>query len=232
MRYFTSDLHFNHPFVAATRGFIKGISDIEQLQALRKNLSNDDFAKLVDIEAYNAKLIKNINSLVGKDDHLYVLGDISTGNTSSFIKALEEIDKLYVPRSHRHLILGNHEQFFCLNQERMKLATERFAYISLHEYITIDSIPVILSHVPRKSLYEERLVSCFNDKDKRIMKYAPDIPLSIANVHGHTHSKDIINENSKSVDINICLDAWNLKPVREDELLKLLVKNKTFCNDD
>lgn len=53
-----------------------------------------------DKESHDETIISNYNSLVGKDDHVYLLGDIT-------FKGYEEtISRL---NGHKHIILGNHD---------------------------------------------------------------------------------------------------------------------------
>lgn len=76
MRYFTSDLHLAHPFVAATRGFWKPgmrpdrdiIEEPDGLNQLRRELSEYRFNEMVDAEAHDKLVIKRINAVCGKND--------------------------------------------------------------------------------------------------------------------------------------------------------------------
>lgn len=76
MRYFTSDLHLAHPFVAATRGFWKPgqrpdrdiIEAPDGLNQLRRELSEYRFNEIVDTEAHDRLVIRRINAVCGKND--------------------------------------------------------------------------------------------------------------------------------------------------------------------
>ena len=109
MKWFTSDLHFAHPFVAALRGYAlpgyaKDASIKQQAEHEHKPLKN-----CVDWRKHDADIIRSINTYVGEEDELYILGDISSGDTWSVDQAIMRIQNLHVPRKNRHLILGNHE---------------------------------------------------------------------------------------------------------------------------
>ena len=75
MRYFTSDLHLAHPFVAATRGFWKPgqkpdrdiIEEPDGINQLRRELSEYRFNEMVDTEAHDRAIIKRINAVCGKN---------------------------------------------------------------------------------------------------------------------------------------------------------------------
>ena len=109
MKWFTADLHFAHPFVAALRGYAlpgyaKDASIKQQAEREHKPLKN-----CVDWRKHDADIVRAINTYVGEEDELYILGDISSGSTWSVEQAIMRIQNLQVPRKRRHLILGNHE---------------------------------------------------------------------------------------------------------------------------
>lgn len=90
MKYFTADLHLCHPFVAATRGFYKRTADVPEqgrrldgINAFRHSMSEKDFNALVDVERHDRTVINRINSCVGKQDELYILGDLSSGGAAN-----------------------------------------------------------------------------------------------------------------------------------------------------
>ena len=88
MRYFTSDLHLAHPFVAATRGFWKPgmrpdrdiIEEPDGINRLRRELSEYRFNEMVDTEAHDKLVIRRINAVCGKNDDLYIAGDLSVSS--------------------------------------------------------------------------------------------------------------------------------------------------------
>lgn len=92
MRYFTSDLHLAHPFVAATRGFWKPgqrpdrdvIEAPDGLNQLRRELSEYRFNEMVDTETHDKLVIRRINAVCGKNDDLYIAGDLSAGGHKTF----------------------------------------------------------------------------------------------------------------------------------------------------
>ena len=92
MRYFTSDTHFGHPLVTALRGFLNNgrlraeYLDIWQTQtraaahAWIKQYVHDNqtsFKAICDIARHENTIIDNINEIVGHDDELWILGDLS-----------------------------------------------------------------------------------------------------------------------------------------------------------
>ena len=111
MQWFTSDLHFAHPHVAKLRGF-------------------DDYKE------HDRQIIRNLNELVAPDDDLYVLGDISSGSKTSLDEALSLLHRLNVGRTHRTLILGNHDTTRLEAGKMRKFITE-FSQVALRGTATI-----------------------------------------------------------------------------------------------
>lgn len=229
MKYFTADLHLCHPFVAATRGFYKRTADVPEqarrpdgINAFRHSMSEEDFNALVDVEHHDRTVINRINARVGKQDELYILGDLSSGGTTNLRRALSLLDGLHVPPSRRHLILGNHDGFRMKPSNAADIAV-RFGSVSDNLFIDIDGIPAILSHVPRYEYLDgsvrEGMAS--NSLEKTLRKYAPRVPYDIIHLYGHTHGRNPDEFDGWS--INVGLDAWNLRPVSEDEIKKVLL---------
>ena len=191
MRYFTSDLHLAHPFVAATRGFWKPgmrpdrdvIEAPDGINQLRRELSEYRFNEMVDTEAHDKLIIKRINAVCGKNDELYIAGDLSAGGHKSLRRALYLLDNLNVPHSRIHLILGNHDGFHIRNTNAYDFASVCIGSISDNLFLTLaNGMPAIISHTPRKT-YIERGVElkdvAANSLDKALLRYAPDVPDSI-----------------------------------------------------
>lgn len=234
MRYFTSDLHLQHPFIAALRGFfrpydqlddkqmniVKRIKSGENPNRIIHEIGEEAFCRIVDVEAHDKAVIKNINARVGKKDELYILGDISSGGMDNMCKALNYIDQLHVLPSRRHLILGNHEGFALRPANANVLAT-RFGTITDIQCITISDEMVVLSHTPAARRMNGARMNgiAANSLSKTLKKHAPAVPKGILHLHGHTHSKRP-DEFGTRMEINVGLDAWKLKPVSEDEILE------------
>lgn len=231
MKYFTADLHLCHPFVAATRGFYKRTADVPEqarrpdgINAFRHSMSEEDFNVLVDVERHDRTVINRINAHVGKQDELYILGDLSSGGTASLRHALSLLDELHVPPSRRHLILGNHDGFRMKPSNAADIAV-RFGSVSDNLFIDIDCIPAVLSHVPRYEYLDgsvrEGMAS--NSLEKTLRKHAPRVPHGdVIHLYGHTHGHNP-DEFHDGWSINVGLDAWNLRPVSEYEIRKALL---------
>lgn len=185
---------------------------------------------MVDTEAHDRAIIKRINAVCGKNDDLYIAGDLSAGGHKSLRRALYLLDDLTVPHSRIHLILGNHDGFHIRNTNAYDFASVCIGSISANLFLTLaNGMPAIISHTPRKT-YIERGVEledvASNSLDKALLKYAPDVPKGIAHLYGHTHGKSP-DEFHDGTSINIGLDAWRLRPVSERQIIETLTRMQT-----
>lgn len=217
MKYFTSDLHLHHPFVAALRGYIRADYQPMSAQELREyaRVNNLDYASLVDWRQHDTNIINVINATVGVDDELFVLGDLSSGGRMSMDAMLHELDRLTIPREQRHLILGNHESTKPSKAMIARLCSQ-FADATMRGETMIEGLGVVrLSHYQFAYHFDERPESelSTNAHAKHFGKRAyPDDGHTIL-LHGHTHSK-IPREYDNPRELNIGWDAWH-KPVSE-----------------
>lgn len=116
MNYFISDLHFGHINCLA--------------------FDNRPFVK---IEDHDKRLIDNWNAVVGIDDDVYILGDISWYNATKTIEIFEQLN------GNKHLIIGNHDQKLLKSKELRNL----FVEICHYKEITFENGKgIVLSHYP------------------------------------------------------------------------------------
>lgn len=116
MNYFISDLHFGH-----------------------KNCLAFDNRQFESIEEHDKTLISNWNSIVGMDDEVYLLGDISWHNVTKTIKIFNQLNGII------HLIRGNHDTKLLKNRELQS----RFIEIVDYKELTLsDGKGIVLCHYP------------------------------------------------------------------------------------
>ena len=118
MNYFISDTHFGH-----------------------KNCLAFDNRPFNTIEEHDEYLINAWNEVVGIDDDVYILGDISWHNNSRTIEIFKQLN------GRKHLIKGNHDGGL------LKNATLRSLFVEITDYKELDigdgyGKSVILSHYP------------------------------------------------------------------------------------
>lgn len=152
MRYFTSDTHFGHPLVTALRGFLNNgrlrteYRDVWQAQgraaahAWIKQYVRDNqtsFKAICDITRHENTIIGNINETIGRDDELWILGDLSYRCTVEHtLDCLRRINC-----RHLHLIIGNHDRNFRL---RSNDALYEDVFETIDDYREIDmELPVL-----------------------------------------------------------------------------------------
>ena len=116
--WFTADLHFLHPKIV-------GICN-----------------RPTTIEEHDEWLLDRINSVVGKKDELWILGDVSMGSKEKTEKILDRMN------GQKRLVLGNHD-------DNIKLST-RFKTIDMIKDFNFNSpsypnLHIVLCHYPMLS---------------------------------------------------------------------------------
>lgn len=199
MIYFTADLHLNH------ENIIK--------------YCNRPFNS---VEEMNKTIIDNINTTVGQNDTLYILGDFCWGKR--FETACDFLEKIECRNV--KLLYGNHDQ--CIHLLNYKIDdyvkdyvrdpnSESMPLLSNYEWDIIDRIErrvEILGH------YYELRLSNDHSKNLILMHY----PMSEWNqshrgsiqLYGHCHGKHPDPINKLQMDVGI--DCWNFMPVSLDQV--------------
>lgn len=242
MRYFTSDTHFGHPLVTALRGFLNNgklraeYLDIWQTQtrtaahAWIKQYVHDNqtsFKAICGIARHENTIIDNINEIVGHDDELWILGDLSYRCTVEHtLECLRRINC-----QHLHLIIGNHDRNFRLRFNDMLYED---VFETIDDYCEIDmELPVLdesgkitvattqqsiaMSHFPRLSALAEE----HGDWPSNWNEFADMAPTTEGwLLYGHTHQD--VPDGTDPRSVNVGLDAWDFKPVSEQQILAWL----------
>ncbi len=182
--WFTSDLHLGHRLVAQLRGFDSP-------------------------EEHDAAILDAWAKRVGKNDQVWVLGDIAVSNP---VKALEQIAEL---TGIKHLIAGNHDSCHPMHRDSHKWQPRyltTFASVQAFARRRVNGKPVMLSHFPYTV-------------DRGIEIRYPGYRLTDCGVpllHGHTHLTERITSDHE---IHVGLDAWSLRPVHLSEIEPILAPN-------
>lgn len=113
--FFTSDSHFGHKNI------------------IKKEFSDRPFN---DVDHMNEELIKAWNSVVGEDDDVYHLGDVSLCNADKTHEILRRLN------GNIHLITGNHEKSAISKQYNR----DRFVWIKDFYELKIDNQLIVLCH--------------------------------------------------------------------------------------
>lgn len=184
MIFFTSDLHFCHDkdFVWEDRGFNS-------------------------VEEMNAAIVENWNKTVYPDDDVYVLGDLTLGDTEEGIRLISKLN------GYLHIIRGNHDT---------DKKVER--YLELPNVVNVQYADVLkykkalfwLSHYPTITA-----------------NYDDELPWAkhLVNLFGHTHQISPFYEVMKHAGenpymYNVGMDAHDCTPVSIDEIIEDIKKKK------
>jgi len=116
MIYFTADTHFCHG-----------------------NIIKHCHRPFPDAKTMNNKLIHSWNSVVGKNDEIYVLGDFLYKGTAK--EANEILSRL---NGKKYLIKGNHEKY--LNDENFN--RKAFEWVKDYYVLNTEGLKIILFHYP------------------------------------------------------------------------------------
>lgn len=166
--YFTADPHYGHANIL--------------------KYTNRPFTNVMEMDK---ALIDNHNSVVGKNDHVYILGDFSFYDGPDLKERY--FDKL---NGKKILIKGNHDGNECL----------KLPWFQVHEslHLKVRSIPkyhndsreIFLSHYSHRSWNKS-----FH---------------GVPHIFGHSHSR--LPPYGKSFDVGV--DCWNYKPISLDEVFQ------------
>ncbi len=169
----TSDIHFSHlkilEYCEGTRGMFK------------------------DVWEMNETIIQRWNSVVGPEDHTFILGDVSMGDVS--------LAPGYISRLNgtKTLILGNHDRSL------MKLAGIRDMFHGVYDYL-------VYSHTKR-----DHYVMChYPISSWDGMK--PDVDSSSTMLHGHCHSPAENRHRHPGKIMDVGMDGNNLTPYKLQEV--------------
>lgn len=166
------------------------------------------------VHAHDEDVISSWNSVVGTDDVVWHLGDLTLKHAAEIADILGHLN------GRIRLVLGNHDRAHPLFREQAITAQQELLrgtveYACTAARVTIPGgssgrIPVMLSHFPYKTP---------NGSDRRFRAWqleASDDWL----LHGHSHSRAATTAEFPR-QIHVGWDAWR-KPVSEAEILRLM----------
>jgi calcineurin-like phosphoesterase family protein len=182
----TSDPHYNH------KNLVRGVTNWRTKDGKVPVGSTRDFDTL---DQMNDTLVNNINSKVGQDDTLIMLGDIAFGGFEN-IKIF--LDRLICKNI--HLVLGNHDHHIRNDRENIR---EMFLSVSDYLQVRINGANFVMTHYPFES---------WNGLNKGVI-----------HLHGHTHlGQKVKFGNGKKLDIG--MDGNNLYPYSLTEIVHMMDK--------
>lgn len=230
MKYFISDLHFEHQNIinfCPKRVRLLGMDislymHYKRMKVIyRENpkcpLIKNEFLKARNdvTQDHNEGIVRVINSVVSKRDVLYILGDFGFGNVKSLKKWLHKLNGTKI------LVKGNHDR-----GSRVMLELG-FSDVLENDYIYLndgkgEKYKVYLSHYPFYPALWLRFIHWIywrKNPDRRYL-HKRIVDLGQILLHGHTHNS-FIQDKSNPRQIHVGIDAWG-KPVSELDLIEMI----------
>lgn len=162
-----------------------------------------------DIAEHDSTIRTNWASTIGENDTVWVLGDLAFDGWENRIELFGELP------GHKHLVLGNHDRAHPLHSN---------GYLHMHKFLkhfdTVQTVAQVatgagramLSHFPYNGDHGEERFDEWRLRDA-------GRPL----VHGHTHSSERVSySDAGTLQINVALEAWELRPVHVDEIRAII----------
>ena len=191
MRFFTSDLHDFH-----------------------RNVINYCNRPYKDVEEQHEHIVSTWNSMISKDDTVYVLGDVSL-NLNVACRLVQKLN------GYKILVPGNHDACFKWVPTKERHSNKYLKMINkykeagwneIHQTLNLtlsDGTSVLLSHLP----YSSKQGSEF---DSRYMELRPNDE-GIILLHGHLHCRYV--KKGKLIDV-----GWDnkLRPYFEQEIIDII----------
>ena len=179
----TSDTHFGHDreFIWGPRGY----------KSVWEN---------------NEELIKNWNSMIAPEDHVYHLGDVMLGDNEAGIKLVKQL------KGSIHLIRGNHDM-----QARWDMYDKIYNVIEMGDakWLKYRGYTFYLSHFPT-------LTSNLDKSDS--------VKQHILNLYGHTHQKTNFYEQIPFM-YHVGVDSHDGKPVLLDDIIAEIEAEAKKCKN-
>jgi calcineurin-like phosphoesterase family protein len=186
--YITSDIHYGH------KNICRGVTNWRTPEGEVPINSTRDFST---IEQMNSAIVDRINSKVGQEDTLILLGDIAFGGFENIGVFLDRLVCKNI-----YLILGNHDHHIKNNREHIK---SRFISVQNYIELNIDGENFVLCHYPLASWH--------------------GLNKGVIHLHGHVHlSAQNKWGNGKKLDVG--LDGNNLYPYSITEIVHMMDKRE------
>jgi calcineurin-like phosphoesterase family protein len=184
--FITSDLHFGH------KNIVRGVTNWRTQDGEVPVDSTRDFQT---IEQMNQRLIDGINNVVGQDDTLIMLGDVSFGGFDNIGIFLERLVCHNI-----HLILGNHDTHIERDRDFVR---GRFLSVQHYLEVNIEGQDFVLCHYPLQSWH--------------------GLNKGVIHLHGHVHlSPNRKFGNGKKMDVGV--DGNGIDPYSISEIIKIMDK--------
>jgi calcineurin-like phosphoesterase family protein len=186
--FITSDNHFGH------QNICRGVTNWRTQDGEIPVDSTRDFET---IDQMNQRLVDGINNMVGQNDTLIMLGDVSFGGFENIGIFLDRLVCHNI-----HLILGNHDHHIQNNRDYIQ---SRFLSVQHYLEVRLNDRNFVLCHYPLQS---------WNNMNKGVI-----------HLHGHIHRlPDKKFGYGKKMDVGV--DGNGMNPYSIEEIIKIMDKRE------
>ena len=196
----TSDTHFDHAFVARTRGFDTP-------------------------EEHDAHIVREWNMRVQPRDTVWVLGDFGMGTINRFYDTAKQLNgtKHLVTGNHDQCAPG----FKQPNREVGDVWLSVFDSIQQYGVLGYKGSRFLLSHYPYEDVHLAKPVegqTREHERDRHLQWRLRDLGVTL--LHGHTHSTEKVSYSpAGTLQLHVGWDTWG-KPVPLSTFYALLEKHR------
>lgn len=202
--WFTSDLHIGHTKVAELRA----TPAVKLTWPDRPDLWT---------HWHDGVLATGWDTMVGADDTVWILGDISAGGKAAQVNALTWLAQR---PGIKHLVTGNHDGCHPMYRNAAKCAAWYLscgiASVQPFARRKVAGRNVLMSHFPYSGDHTA------NDRYTQYRLRNEGVPL----LHGHTHTREKVSlhvaPEPRATQVHVGIDAWGLRPVHLDEIAQLI----------
>lgn len=184
--FITSDTHYGH------KNIVRGVTNWRTQDG---EIPIDSVRDFETIEQMNQRLIDGINNMVGQDDTLIMLGDVSFGGFDNIGLFLDRLVCKNI-----HLILGNHDHHIENNRSDIQ---NRFLSVNHYLEVKINDRSFVLCHYPFQSWH--------------------GLNKGVIHLHGHVHLPEHRKfGNGRRMDVGV--DGNSMDPYDISDIIKMMDK--------
>ena len=144
----------------------------------------------------NKTILKNYCDVVGEDDQVYFLGDMTMMGPSEQNKVSKQLEDL---PGIKHLVLGNHDKFKPFTYHEMGFSSVHTALQTTFHHLDLafGAADFLMAHDPAWAQIPETIWIC-------------------GHIHNHWVSQ---KTDTNTIIVNVGVDVWNFKPVSLDQVV-------------
>ena len=154
------------------------------------------------ISEHDVAIVSKVNSIVGQDDMLYLLGDACMGDIDKSIKCLN-----IVQCENIHIIRGNHD-------------TDK----KVGKYLELDNVAEVCGAAFLKYKKWRFYLSHYSSMTANMDDDIKALSRKTYNISGHTHGNNMLENFSHGV-INVAVNAVDGYPIEIEEVLDIIRKD-------